>query len=379
LSYLASDELERLAVKCAKDAIMLDRNGDKEMAITKYERAIEILSKLCRLYPNSRQAKVYSEYILQYQGRIGRLKGRVEANSMFSRERRNSDFQKITKDNSPNVRWEDIADLEMARKAVYESIIYPYRRPDLFPLGWPRGILLFGPSGCGKTLLAAAVATEIDAAFYTIDAAQIMSKWLGESEKNVANLFNSARAEFEKGRPAIIFIDEIDSLVGIRQEEVGGEVRTRNQFMKEMDSIIDKNKRLQVYVIGATNKPWALDEPFIRRFQRRVLVPLPDLNARKQLFRIYVKDLDLDESVSIDDLAERTKGYSGSDIRDICQAAHIKVVSDFFEAGKGSDRSAKPRKITADDFYEILRRRKPSVRQENLKYYDLWYDKFRAS
>jgi len=267
----------------------------------------------------------------------------------------------------------------MARKAIHESIIYPYRRPDLFPLGWPRGILLFGPPGCGKTLLAAAVATEIDAAFYTIDAAQIMSKWLGESEKNVANLFNSARADFETGRPAIIFIDEIDSLVGIRQDEVGAEVRTRNQFMNEMDSIIDKNKKLQVYLIGATNKPWSLDEPFIRRFQKRILVPIPDIKARRQLFKIYTKGIIVDESVYEDDLAKRTHGYSGSDIRDICQAAHIKVVSELFESGKGFDRTIMPRQITSDDFHEILRIRKPSVNRESLKYYDLWFEKFRAS
>jgi vacuolar protein-sorting-associated protein 4 len=375
---MAFDELEKRAVQHANEAILLERKGDRYNAITKYERAIEILNRLCHLYPKSNHAKIYSEYISQYKERIGFLKGGEPSSSIVSGGT-SKDFLKITKSNSPNVTWNDIADLEMARKAIHESIIYPYRRPDLFPLGWPRGILLFGPPGCGKTLLAAAVATEIDAAFYTIDAAQIMSKWLGESEKNVANLFNSARADFESGRPAIIFIDEIDSLVGIRQDEVGAEVRTRNQFMNEMDSIIDKNKNLQVYLIGATNKPWALDEPFIRRFQKRILVPIPDINARKQLFKIYTKGITVDESVYEDDLAKRTHGYSGSDIRDICQAAHIKVVSELFETGKGFDRTVMPRQITSDDFNEILRIRKPSVNRESLKYYDLWFEKFRAS
>ena len=163
--------------------------------------------------------------------------------------------------------------IPIAKKAVKDAIVYPVQRPDLFPLGWPRGILLFGPPGCGKTLLAAAVATEIDANFYSIDAASIMSKWLGEAEQNVAKLFGSARKSSNEGKPAIVFVDELDSLMGAHSNEVGGEIRVRNQFLKEMDGIVDKGKALHVYVIGATNKPWDLDWAFIRRFQKRILVP----------------------------------------------------------------------------------------------------------
>ena len=192
----------------------------------------------------------------------------------------------------PNIKWNEIADLRDAKKAIEEAVVFPVKRPDLFPLGWPRGILFFGPPGCGKTLLAAAIATEIDAVFYNIDAASIMSKWLGESEKNVSELFVSARQSAEDGKTVIIFIDEIDSLVGIRGDEVGGEVRTRNQFLKEMDNVLDKKRPTHVYVIGATNKPWALDEPFIRRFQRRIYVPLPNIEARHELFSIFTKNFE---------------------------------------------------------------------------------------
>ncbi len=158
----------------------------------------------------------------------------------------------------PKVNWDEVVGLDVAKKAVKEAIVYPVQRPDLFPLGWPRGILLFGPPGCGKTLLAAAVATEIDANFYSIDAASIMSKWLGEAEQNVAKLFGSARKSATDGKPAIVFVDELDSLMGAHTNEVGGEIRVRNQFLKEMDGIVDKGKNLHVYVIGATNKPWDL-------------------------------------------------------------------------------------------------------------------------
>ncbi|RLG90912.1 MAG: AAA family ATPase, partial [Candidatus Hecatellales archaeon] len=278
----------------------------------------------------------------------------------------------------PRVRWSDIANLEEAKKAIQESIIFPVRRPDLFPLGWPRGILLFGPPGCGKTLLAAAVASEIDANFYCVDAASIMSKWLGESEKNLSRIFEDARALALNGKPSIIFIDEVDSLAKVHSEEVGGEARLRNQFLQEMDSINDKNRNSYVYVIGATNKPWSLDEPFIRRFQKRILIPPPNYHARLEMFKIYAKDLNLSPNVDFEELARRTEGYSGSDIKDIFQAAQIKVVREFFNSPKAEDPKAKPRPIRMEDFLEVLEKRKASISTEMLKQYVRWFQEYKA-
>ncbi len=132
------------------------------------------------------------------------------------------------------------------------------------------------------------------------------------------------------GHPVIIFIDEVDSLVGIRGDEVGGEVRTRNQFLQEMDSILDKKNPSHVYIIGATNKPWALDEPFIRRFQKRIYVPLPGPEARREMFDIYAKNLRLAKDVDRELLVEKTGGYSGSDFRDIFQGAQTASRSRVF-------------------------------------------------
>jgi len=374
----ASEELESLAVRYANEAIQFDRQGSKGMAISRYQRASEVLLKLCSLYPEAPTNKVYLEHIENFRRRM------KELNDQGSRTGTNPSSQLAVEQTEhfapiqkPNVRWNDIADLRDAKMAVEESVVYPARRPDLFPLGWPRGLLFFGPPGCGKTLLAAAIATEINADFFCVDAATVMDKWLGQSEKNVANLFQDARRASGSGRPAIIFIDEVDSLVGIRGDEVGGEVRTRNQFLKEMDSISDKANPSHVYIVGATNKPWALDEAFIRRFQKRIFVPLPNVEARTELVSIYIKELTISGDVSTDELVHMTDGYSASDIRDILQSAQIKVVRELFESQRITERS-RPRAICMDDIREILRKRRPSVSPEMLRFYDKWYERYKA-
>ena len=210
-----------------------------------------------------------------------------------------------------------------------------------------------------------------------------MSKWLGESEKNVAHLFKEARQISSQGKPAIIFIDEIDSLVGIRSQEVGGEVRTRNQFLKEMDGVVDKKKNLQIYVIGATNKPWVLDDPFRRRFQKRIFVPLPEMDARLEMFKIFSRklgtSLSISEDVDFNSLAQMTQGYSGSDILNNFQGAQALVVREFFENGDPEDKQAKPRPITMKDFKDILRVRRPSVDQSLIVNYLKWSEQYQAA
>jgi SpoVK/Ycf46/Vps4 family AAA+-type ATPase len=391
----ASNELEKAATAYALDAVRLDKQGQKGRAITLYQKAIESLLQLVQLYPEYGLNKVYVQRAIAYQERIKSLQGSVSSSEMnqAANESNNGEGGGATMDGNgggskpneelvitekPKVNWGEVVGLDTAKKAVKEAIVYPVQRPDLFPLGWPRGILLFGPPGCGKTLLAAAVATEIDANFYSIDAASIMSKWLGEAEQNVAKLFGSARKSSMEGKPAIVFVDELDSLMGAHSNEVGGEIRVRNQFLKEMDGIVDKGKALHVYVIGATNKPWDLDWAFIRRFQKRILVPLADHATRLNMLKLYSSTLQVAEDVDLTELARLAEGFSGSDIRDVCQSAQLKLIGEFFESGKAMDKEAKPRALTMADFRQILEERKPSVSLDMLSAYSRWFEAFKA-
>jgi len=385
----ASQELEKAATAYALDAVRLDKQGAKGRAIALYQKAIESLLQLVQLYPEYSLNKVYIQRAIAYQERIKALQGAVSFADMQmdidnkgegerTTEGGKSSYEELIVSEKPNVNWEEVVGLDTAKKAIKEAIVYPVQRPDLFPLGWPRGILLFGPPGCGKTLIAAAVATELDATFFSIDAASIMSKWLGEAEQNVAKLFGSARKSSNEGKPAIVFVDELDSLMGQHQNEVGGEIRVRNQFLKEMDGIFDKGKNIHVYVIGATNKPWDLDWAFIRRFQKRILVPLPDHHTRLMMLKLYTSSLQIAQDVDLHELARLSEGFSGSDIRDVCQSAQLKLIGEFFEYGKATDKEAKPRSITMNDFRQTLEERKPSVSLDMLSLYSRWFEAFKA-
>ena len=394
---LAPQELENTASKYASEAIKYDSQGARGMAISHYQHAIDALVKLLQLYPHSKLNQIYKERCNSYHNRINTLQqahgvepavdpkaSAEDQKKSVQRQENENDFEDLVMKEKPDVTWAQVIGLEDAKSALRESIIYPAKRPDLFPLGWPKGMLLYGPPGTGKTMLAAATANEMDGYFINVDASSMMSKWLGEAEKNVSKLFSMARHYAEKeGKPVILFVDEVDSLLGSRSSEVGGEVRTKNQFLTEMDGVNQKGKDLMLYVIGATNKPWSLDWPFLRRFQKRIYVSLPSQEAREHLFEEYTALLKKNIRVNSAELAKLFDGYSASDIKDVCQAAQIKTVHEIFNSPDyhepvEGETAIQPRELTSQDFKEIMTRRKPSVSTEMIRAYHKWSEEFKA-
>jgi SpoVK/Ycf46/Vps4 family AAA+-type ATPase len=401
---LAPQELENSASKYAAEAIRLDSQGSRLKAIQFYQRAIEALNKLIQIYPEYKLNKIYLERSNAYLNRIKSLQmsnvledeeGKGDENIVGNdadnsdrkigsemrkpKESLGEEFDSLIMKEKPNISWDDVIGLDDAKRAIRESIVYPTKRSDLFPLGWPRGLLLYGPPGCGKTLIAAAAAAEIDGYFVNVDAAAMMSKWLGEAEKNVSKLFKMANKLYESENiPILLFIDEIDSLIGNRNGEVGGEIRVKNQFLTEMDGINNKSKNSKLYVIGATNKPWSLEAGFLRRFQKRIYVTLPDNDSRNYLFKQYTRPLKKDKTLKIEDLSKLVQGYSASDIKDICQAVQLRVVNELFESGKAMEAQSNPRSISMNDFKEIIKIRKPSVSVDMIRAYMRWSEQFKA-
>ncbi|KAI5729721.1 hypothetical protein M8J76_010821 [Diaphorina citri] len=225
----------------------------------------------------------------------------------------------------PNVKWTDVAGLEAAKEALKEAVILPIKFPQLFTgkrVPW-KGILLFGPPGTGKSYLAKAVATEANnSTFFSVSSSDLVSKWLGESEKLVKTLFELARAH----RPSIIFIDEVDSLCSSRSDnESESARRIKTEFLVQMQGV--GNDMDGILVLGATNIPWVLDAAIRRRFEKRIYIALPELNARLFMFRHHLgntRNTISDENLK--ELAKRTEGYSGADISIVVRDALMQPV-----------------------------------------------------
>lgn len=225
----------------------------------------------------------------------------------------------------PQVKWSDVAGLDAAKEALKEAVILPIRFPHLFSgkrVPW-KGILLFGPPGTGKSYLAKAVATEANnSTFFSVSSSDLVSKWLGESEKLVRNLFELARTH----KPSIIFIDEVDSLCSSRSDnESESARRIKTEFLVQMQGVGHDSEG--ILVLGATNIPWVLDAAIRRRFEKRIYIPLPEEHARSTMFKIHLGNTrtELTEE-DIKELGSRTEGYSGADISIVVRDALMQPV-----------------------------------------------------
>jgi transitional endoplasmic reticulum ATPase len=260
----------------------------------------------------------------------------------------------------PSVHWEEVGGLDKIKNELEQSVEWPLKKPEVFKrmgIKPPRGILLYGPPGCGKTLLARAVATESEANFISVKGPEIFSKWVGESEKAIREVFRKART----AAPAIIFFDELDSIIprrGAGYTDSGATERVISQLLTEMDGI----ESLQnVVVIAATNRPDILDPAVMRpgRFDRLIDVPAPDAKALMQIFKIHARDMPLSKDVDLQEIAEKAKGYSGADVEALCREAAMNALRDSIDS----------KEVSRKDFDKAMEMVKPSINEKMEDYY----------
>jgi transitional endoplasmic reticulum ATPase len=270
----------------------------------------------------------------------------------------------------PNVHWADIGGLDEVKQEVKEAVEWPIRSPEIFSrLGIrpPKGILLCGPPGCGKTLMARAVATESETNFITIKGPEVFSKWVGESEKAIREVFRKARM----AAPAVIFFDEIDSLVprrGAGFSDSGVSERVISQLLTEMDGIVTLE---DIVVIAATNRPDIVDPAVLRpgRFDRLIYVPEPDDKSRLQILKIYTKSMPLAKDVDLNTLVPALKNHSGADIEALCREAAMDTLR----------RDTNSKEVCMQDFQNAMKRIGPSITPDMEKWYKSFMQQVRTA
>ena len=267
----------------------------------------------------------------------------------------------------PKVTWNDVGGLEDVKREIIEAVEWPLKYPEKFKkfgIRPPKGVLLYGPPGTGKTLIAKAVANEAEANFISVKGPELLSKWLGESEKAVRKIFKKAR----QVAPCIIFFDEIDAIAGMRGLEENRAVeRVVNQLLTELDGLEELEG---VVVIGATNRPDIIDPALLRpgRFDRLVYVRPPDKKSRLAIFKIHTRNMPLAEDVDLEELADMTEGYVGADIEAICREAVMLALRENINAEK----------VEMRHFLEALKKIKPSVNEAMLSFYERFEERAKS-
>ncbi|KAI1641935.1 vacuolar protein sorting-associated protein VPS4 [Daldinia loculata] len=427
-----TDFLSR-AIDTVHRAVTADKEAEYEKAYQLYYQSLELFMLALKWEKNPKSKEMIRQKTGEYMDRAEKLKahladadakrkkpGLVGANGSSTggtgkgkqngeegvdednKKLRNALAGAILQDR-PNVKWDDVAGLDGAKEALKEAVLLPIKFPNLFQgkrKPW-KGILLYGPPGTGKSYLAKAVATEANSTFFSVSSSDLVSKWMGESERLVKQLFAMAR----ENRPSIIFIDEVDALCGPRGEgESEASRRIKTEMLVQMDGV--GKDSTGVLVLGATNIPWQLDAAIRRRFQRRVHISLPDIAARTTMFKLAIGETPTTlKNEDYRELAKLTEGYSGSDItiavqdalmqpiRKIQQATHFKEVqkdgNTLVTPCSPGDPQAKemtwddidPEKLLEPlvdfkDFVKAIKSSRPTVSEEDLNRNSEWTKEF---
>ncbi|MBQ4072924.1 MAG: ATP-binding protein [Clostridia bacterium] len=279
---------------------------------------------------------------------------------------------KFTPTDVPETTFDDIAGLEDVKQAVMYKVIYPQKYPDVYKLFKKRtggGILLYGLPGTGKTLIAEAIAHETGASFFSVKCSDLGSKWFGETEQNIRDVFESARA----CENAVIFFDEIEAYATNRRDNSAME-RSVPEFLAQMQGVGSSEEKNKILIIGATNKPWKLDGAFLRpgRFDEKIYVPLPDAQSRKKILGHRMNGVPIDENLNVDVIVQETEGYNGADMDYLCEKAKENAIRRSIW-----DASA-TRVITNEDFEQAYNVIKSSVLQSDREEMEKWVKENRS-
>ncbi|CAD2100622.1 vacuolar protein sorting-associated protein 4, putative [Plasmodium vinckei lentum] len=419
-----SEETINLAVKYAKDAVVEDEKKNYKEALNLYIQSLQYFNYFCKYEKNDNIRELILKKMEVYITRAADLKEMINkketietkekvGTSEEAKESMKKQIKEFILNKDQNIKWSDVCGLETAKEILKEAVIFPLKFPKLFnSSALPyKGILLYGPPGTGKTFLASACANECNMNFFNVSSSDLVSKYQGESEKYIRCLFDTAK-EYS---PAIIFIDEIDSLCGSRTDgENESTRRIKTEFLISMSGL--NNYKNNIIVMGATNTPWSLDSGFRRRFEKRIYIPLPNLYARMKIFEKYInkaKSNDPNEennttahnitNEDIKNFANITENYTGADIDIICRdAVYMPVkkclLSKFFKQVKKNNKvyympcspgDPDPTKIeknvmsinenelllpplTLQDFKIAISNSKPSLSLDDLKRYEEW-------
>lgn len=261
----------------------------------------------------------------------------------------------------PNITFADVAGLDDVKKSITIRMINPVKYPEKYKMYGKKsggGVLLYGPPGTGKTMIAKAIANEVGAKFYAVKGSDIVSKWVGESEKNINSLFEEAN----KQDRAIIFIDEMDNLLGTRGVDTHNDKRV-NEFLQQIDGFAGRNQNL--LLLGATNRPWDIDSAATRsgRFSEKIYLPLPDAPARKFMIEKNMKNVPVSKDFDIDKIVEQTEDYSGADIEELCDRAKDEPLLKAIATDSVVD-------VTNEDFDRVLEKMPPSVTPKEIERFE---------
>ncbi|MEW5761289.1 MAG: ATP-binding protein [Candidatus Thermoplasmatota archaeon] len=327
-----------------------EEEGKSQEARKLYIQASEAFYEAAKLTTSNDDKALRMQLAETFYGKACALR----PTSTAAKDEKGEEIKAILPVEKPNINFSDVGGLEKVKEEIRKAIVYPYTKPEIYKMYGRKageGIMLYGPPGCGKTFIAKATAGECDASFLTLTISEILSKWVGESEKNIRSAFESA----EKYAPSILFFDEIDAIGGARGDAKESYAkRLVNELLIQLDGFC--GRRENVLVLAGTNEPWAVDPALRRpgRFSKLIFVPPPDYTSRIEIFKIHLRERPIGNDIDFDKLSKVTEGYSSADIAQICiEAADIPLMEAL--------QDKPPRKIKMEDFLVTIENRKSSL------------------